>query len=140
MGEIINWLRKADPVVFYYESIYSSFEQELQTKFYTQKSFKKRDVDHLLDYWNSGDCVITELKWLPDISSSNPLWLEVAQNFDPDASNYLPLSEQALTLIKNRHQEILSGEIKAFSLTSSDKQYYAFSTGIVEENLRRGNI
>jgi|13_taG_2_1085334.scaffolds.fasta_scaffold00103_7 hypothetical protein len=149
MSQVINWIRNYDSnVVYYYEAIYGSFEHELNMRFYTRSEYEARYHERihdergfdLLDYWNSGDCEINERQWMPSISHTTPMWSEVAQNSDPTAPNYVVLPEQAAKIIKNRYEEILSGEIKALQFTCASDQYFAFNTGIVETQQDLGEI
>lgn len=147
MSQVINWIRNNDPnVVYYYEATYGSFEQELQMRFYTRSEYEARYQEHinnekgfdLLEYWNYGDCKLSERKWMPSISHATPMWSEAAQNFDPVAPNYVVLTEQAALMIKNRYEEILSGELKAIQFTCAADEYFAFDTGIVETQQELG--
>ena len=138
MSEIINWVRSgvSSPET-YFVATYGSFEEELGVTFYSREQYQKYledsySVSKLADYWNASDCKLIELKWLPEISTANPLWAEVAQNISPDEQNYVPLSQQIELIIQNRYAEILSGEILQFSFVTAGTQYFAHTTGVVK--------
>ena len=138
MSEIINWVRSGDSSPeTYFLSTYGSFEQEQNVKFYFREQYQKllEDsywVSYLVDYWNTGDCQFIELKWLYEISTSQPMWSEVAQNTSPDEQNFVSTPEEIERLIVKAYQDILSGNILQFSFTTAEDQYFAHTTGVVK--------
>jgi hypothetical protein len=131
--EIINWIKET-PEIFFVGS-YGSYDQDQTINFHTRKAYEEiifdSHISPLVDYWNTGECRLLELKMMPDISE-RPMWREIYQNYSPDVDNYLPTSEQIELVLKNRIKEILSGEIFQISFTFSDDQYYALTTGVVK--------
>jgi len=121
----------------FFASVYGSFDQEQTVTFYARDTYQQMVEEgywrsYMIDLWNTGDCKLSELKWLPEVSTSNPLWTTLAQNDSPDSSNYFPLGEQIDVVLKNRFRDILSGEILQFSFISSSEQYFAHTTGVVK--------
>lgn len=143
MSEIINWVRSGDSLrETYFLATYGSANKEQIVKFFRPKEYRKMIIDGwwvatLIEKWNYGDCGLSELRWLPEISTANPMWAEVAQNHSPDGQNYVPLSQQIEQIIQNRYAEILSGEILQFTFfiegdQTEDNQEFVFTTGVVK--------
>lgn len=138
MSQVINWIKDTGQTSeTFFSSVYGSRDQEQTVTFYDRDTYQQRVeegwwVSYMIDLWNTGDCSLSELKWLPEVTTSNPLWVGVAQNDSPDSHNYFPLGEQIEVVLKNRFREILSGEILQFSFISSSEQYFAHTTGVVK--------
>ena len=138
MSEIINWVRSGDSLPeTYFLSTYGSMDQEQNVKFYFRERYQEllKDsywVSYLVDYWNTGDCQLIELKWLPEISTSQPMWAEVAQNTSPNEQNYVSTAKLIESLIVKAYQDILSGNILQFSFITAEEQYFAHTTGVVK--------
>lgn len=130
--EIINWIRET-PEIFFVAS-YGSYDQDQTINFLTRKRYEEIiynwHISHLVDYWNTGECKLLELKMMPDISE-RPMWREIYQNYSPEEDNYVPTPDQIELVLENKIKEILSGEIFQISFASSDDQYYALTTGVV---------
>lgn len=143
MSKIINWVRSGDsPPETYFLSTYSSDDQEQIVKFFLPKEYREMIIDgpwvaFLTEKWNYGDCGLSELRWLPEISTAKPMWADVAQNHSPDGQNYVALSQHIEQIIRNIYADILSGKTRQFTFfiegdQTNDNQEYIFTTGVVK--------
>jgi len=132
--EIINWIRDSPESETFFTASYGSYDQDLTVKFYSREVYQKvlSNWSYLIDYWNTGDCKILELKWRPQIDARSPLWAETYQNMDSDEQNYLSTTGEVQTILEKLFQQILLGETEQISFVCSDDQYFAFNTGVVK--------
>ncbi len=138
MSQVINWIKDTRQVSeTFFVSEYGSMDQEQKVEFYARDTYQQKVEEgywdgYLIDMWNTGDCSLSELKWLPEFSTSNPLWTTVAQNHSPSGANYFSYGSSMVGVLKNRFKDILSGEILQFTFISSAEQYFAHTTGVVK--------
>ena len=132
--EIINWIRDSPESETFFTASYGSYDQDLTVKFYSREVYQKvlSNWSYLIDYWNTGDCLILELTWKPQIDARSPLWAETYQNMHPDEQNYLSTTGDVQTILEKLFQQILLGETEQISFVCSDDQYFAFNTGVVK--------
>lgn len=131
--EIINWIRDSPESETFFTATYGSYDQDLTVKFYSREVYQKVLLNwaYLIDYWNTGDCKILELKLRPEIDARQPLWAETYQNMHSDEENYLSTTGDVQTILEKLFQQILLGETEQISFVSSDDEYYALNTGVV---------
>jgi len=138
--EIINWLRRDSEDMFFVTN-YGSYDQDLSIKFYNREQYIKilpAWTTGFLDYWATGDCkLLAYADWLapsPDASlpDPRPMWSEVAQNQDSGSENFIEPSDEFEQILKDYIEKILSGIVLKISFTSSDDQYFALNTGVVQ--------
>ena len=135
MSEIINWVRRGNysdkP---YFVVTYDSDNHEQNIKFYSREEYENfistGQWSYLIDYWNTGDCQITDLFWQPSVSTTHPMWSEVAENINPDSQLYV-LADTLKRVIDIRFEGILAEDILQFSFTMAGDFWFAFTTGVV---------